>query len=146
MGHLVVSTSQLEAENGLEVFSLEQDATFQPVAEVDRLGQGRLIDDFVDAGREDQTKILLVDEHIASTLRGSTLTSGKPLGKRNASGIFASAVELFVLDGGEGLAVYSVSDRVLSFGVWGVCVPLGVEFSSIPSCTTGTVDSSMKLV
>jgi hypothetical protein len=142
MSHLIVSAPQLEAEHGLEVFSLQQDATFQSVAEVDCLGQRRLVDDFVDAGCEDQTKVLLVDKNIAPTVKSSTLTSGKPLGRRNASGIFASAVELFVLDGGEGLAVYSVSDRVLSFGVWGVCVPLGVEFSSMTICTTGTVDSS----
>lgn len=45
------------------------------------------------------------------------LTSGYPLGKRNASGICDNAVGLLFSDGGEGLAVYSVKDKPLSFGV-----------------------------
>ena len=60
--------------------------------------------------------------------------------------MFGSAVELFLLDGGEGLAVYSVSDRVLSFGVWGVCVPFGVGFSSMMICTMATVDIAYEVI
>ena len=35
MRHLVVSSAQLEAEDGKEILPLEEDTAFQPVAEVD---------------------------------------------------------------------------------------------------------------
>lgn len=59
------------------------------------------------------------------------LTSGKPLGKRKASGTRGNAVDLCFSDGGEELAVYSVKDKPLSFGVCGVCVPLTTVVSTI---------------
>lgn len=40
MCHFVVGSTQLEAEDWLEIFSLEKDVTFHPVTEVERMGQG----------------------------------------------------------------------------------------------------------
>lgn len=49
------------------------------------------------------------------------LTSGNPSGRRYASGTCDEAVDFVVFpEGGEGFAEYSVSDKPLSFGVWGV--------------------------
>ena len=61
----------------------------------------------------------------------SDLTSGKPLGRRKASGICWEIADLVLPDGGEGLAVYSVSAKPLSSGVLGVCVPLTAGSSFI---------------
>ncbi|KAI6762003.1 hypothetical protein HG531_002556 [Fusarium graminearum] len=61
MGHLVVSAAQLEAENGLLVFTLEEDIAFEPVAQVDGVGEGSdfagLVDSRSSAGDETKTHV-----------------------------------------------------------------------------------------
>ena len=49
MCHLIVRSAELEAENRKQVFPLEQNSTFETVTEVDRMVQGSLVDDIVDA-------------------------------------------------------------------------------------------------
>jgi hypothetical protein len=58
MSHLVVCAAQLEAEDGLKVFSLEQDIASKSTAEVGCVCEGSLGDDFVDSRGEDESKIL----------------------------------------------------------------------------------------
>lgn len=65
VGHFVVCAAQLEAEDGLEVLALEQDIAFEAVAEVGGVGQGRLLDHFVDARREDEAEILCASAEVA---------------------------------------------------------------------------------
>jgi hypothetical protein len=50
MGHLVVGTSQLEAEHGLLILTLEQDLTFKAVAQVDGVDQRNLVAHLSDPG------------------------------------------------------------------------------------------------
>jgi hypothetical protein len=60
MGHLVVSAAQLEAEDGLLVFTLEKDIAFESVTQVDGVGEGSdlagLVNSRSSAG--DKTKVL----------------------------------------------------------------------------------------
>lgn len=58
MSHLVVGATQLEREDWLKVFALEQDLAFQSIREVDGMRQRSLLDYIVDAGRKNQTKVL----------------------------------------------------------------------------------------
>jgi len=58
MSHLVVSTPKLEGEHWLQIFSLDQDVTFQAVAEIDCMREWRSLDDIVYFGCQDQTKVL----------------------------------------------------------------------------------------
>jgi hypothetical protein len=58
MGHLVVSASELEAEDRQQVLSLEQDSALKPVAEVDGMVKRALVDNIVDSRCEDQSQIL----------------------------------------------------------------------------------------
>ena len=53
------------------------------------------------------------------------------MGSKNASGTCEDAVDLAVSEGGDGVAVYSVSDKPLSFGVRGVWTPLDIESSAM---------------
>lgn len=53
------------------------------------------------------------------------LTSGYPVGNRNASGMTLSVLDFGDSDGGEAFAVYSVKARPVFFGVTGVIVPFG---------------------
>jgi hypothetical protein len=50
MGHLVVGTSQLEAEHGLLILALEQDLAFKAVAQVDGVDQRNLVAHLSDPG------------------------------------------------------------------------------------------------
>jgi hypothetical protein len=58
MRHLVVCASQLEAEDGQEIFPLEKNIAFEPLAEVVCRRQGGLVGDFVYSGGKDQPQIL----------------------------------------------------------------------------------------
>lgn len=49
MRHLIVRPAELEAENRKQVFPLEQNSAFESVAQIDRMIQGSLVDDIVDA-------------------------------------------------------------------------------------------------
>lgn len=60
MSHLVVCTSKLEGEDWLQVLALEEDFAIEAVGEVDGMSQWCFVDDFVNAGGEDETEILLV--------------------------------------------------------------------------------------
>jgi len=75
MGHLVVCAAQLEAEDGLQVFPLEQHIAFEPVAQIGREGEGCFLDDFVDARREDEAEIVGVavgeEERVGYDIVGS---------------------------------------------------------------------------
>lgn len=86
MSHLVVSATQLEAEDGLQVFTLQHDLAFQTVAEVDGMRQRCLLHDFVDARGQDETEILLDGQRQRRVSKGSGVTSGYPLGRRKCSG------------------------------------------------------------
>lgn len=55
MCHLIVCSPQLEAEDRLEVFALQENVAFQPITEVDRRCQGGLLDHIVNSGREYKT-------------------------------------------------------------------------------------------
>jgi len=63
MCHFIVCTSQLEAEDRLQIFSLQENLTFQAVAEVGGMCELRLVDHFVDSGGKDQTEVL---SHLAT--------------------------------------------------------------------------------
>jgi hypothetical protein len=56
--HLVVRAPQLEAEDRLQVLALEQHIALEPVAQVGCVCEGRLLDDFVDAGGEDEAQVV----------------------------------------------------------------------------------------
>ena len=58
MGHLVIRASHLETKHGLQVLSLEKHPAFQPIAQVCRNGDRRLVDDFVHAGGKDEAQVL----------------------------------------------------------------------------------------
>jgi hypothetical protein len=129
--HLVVGAAQLEAEDGLQVLALEQHIALQPVAEVGRVRERRLGDNFVDARREDQAQVLPVRQTrpYSRGLRlqsdsGGGITSGYPFGSRNASGIALWALLFWSSDGGLGFAVYSVRLRPVPLGVRGEPTPL----------------------
>jgi len=55
MSHLVVSSSQLEGEDGLQVLSLEEDIGLETIRQVDGVREWRFFDDIVDSGCEDQS-------------------------------------------------------------------------------------------
>jgi hypothetical protein len=82
--HLVVGTPQLEAEDGLEILTLQQDVAFQPLAQVRGTSQRCFLDDLVDLGGQDEAQVLLGQPAI-SPLTG-TRTSGEPFGSRKSSG------------------------------------------------------------
>jgi len=63
MCHLVVSSTQLEAEDGLEIFSLEQNIAFQAVTEVGGMCEGCFNGGFVDASRQNESQVL--DQNLA---------------------------------------------------------------------------------
>jgi hypothetical protein len=72
MGHLVVGTSQLEAEHGLLILTLEQDLTFKAVAQVDGVDQRDLVTHLSDPGvrGDDESQVLwpgLVTSRIENT-------------------------------------------------------------------------------
>lgn len=54
MGHLVVGTAHLEAEDGLQVLTLHEDLVAQTVCQVDGAGERSHFDDIVDARGEDE--------------------------------------------------------------------------------------------
>ena len=58
MGHFVVSTTKLEREDGLKIFSFEEDIAFESIAEVYGVSQGSRLYNIVDFGGENETKIL----------------------------------------------------------------------------------------
>jgi len=60
MSHLVVSAAQLEAENGLLVFTLKENIAFESVAQVDGVGEGSDLAGLVNSRRSagDKTKVL----------------------------------------------------------------------------------------
>lgn len=58
VGHLVVSAAQLEAEDGEEVFTLEEHTAFEAIGEVDGRGEGGFCHDIVDPGGEDEAQVV----------------------------------------------------------------------------------------
>ena len=58
MRHLVVRSSELEGEDGEEVFSFKQDSALETMGQVDGVGDGRFGDDIVDARREDESQVV----------------------------------------------------------------------------------------
>jgi hypothetical protein len=58
MCHFIVCTSQLKAEDWLQIFSLQENLAFQAVAEVGGTRELRLVDHFVDSGGKYQTQVL----------------------------------------------------------------------------------------
>lgn len=58
MGHLVVCAAQLEAEDGLQIFSLEHDIAAQSTAQICGICEGCFCHDLVDARGEDESKVL----------------------------------------------------------------------------------------
>lgn len=58
MCHLVICASHLEAKHRLQVLSLEQHPTLQPVTQVRRIGHGRLVDDLVHTSGKDEAEVL----------------------------------------------------------------------------------------
>lgn len=58
MGHLVVGTTHLEAEDGLQVLPLHKDLIAQPVRQVDGAGERSHLDNIVNARCEDESQIL----------------------------------------------------------------------------------------
>jgi hypothetical protein len=49
MSHLVVGAAKLEAEDGQQVLSFEEDSALKPVAEVDGMVKRALVDNIVDS-------------------------------------------------------------------------------------------------
>ena len=58
MSHLVVGAAQLEAEDGKQILPLQENPTFQSVAEVDGVVEGGLVNHIVDSGGQDQAQVL----------------------------------------------------------------------------------------
>ncbi len=58
MRHFVVSASQLEGEDRLEVLSFEKYIAFQAIAEIDGMSQRSRLDHVVNLCRQDQSQIL----------------------------------------------------------------------------------------
>lgn len=122
MGHLIVCSAQLEAEDWLQVLALEQHIAFQAVAQVGCVRERRLVNDLVDARGEDETEILPWVSALPDYTVRRVITSGCPLGRRNAFGTMACLGES---DAGLGFAVYSVNARPVGLGVRGDATPLG---------------------
>ena len=81
MCHLIVRSSQLEAEDGLKIFAFEEDTTFQAVAEVDGRCEGGFFDDVVDTRGENKAEILGTPQ-----LNSSLYTSARDIYVREAIG------------------------------------------------------------
>lgn len=58
MSHFVIGPSELEAEYGEKIFSLEIDLALQSIAEVGRMCEGSSFDNIVNARSENKTQIL----------------------------------------------------------------------------------------
>jgi hypothetical protein len=66
VSHLVVGTTKLEREDGLQVLTLEEDLALQAVGKVDSMCEGRFFDDIVDSGCEDEAEVLEIVSHVFS--------------------------------------------------------------------------------
>lgn len=88
VGHFVVSTSQLEGEDGKQVLPLEEDLRLKTIADVDGMCEGSLFDHIVDFGCGDQANVLLEMLVIVwkQVFGKTSLTSGKPFGRQRCSG------------------------------------------------------------
>jgi hypothetical protein len=60
MSHLVVCSAEFKAEYREQVFPLEKHSTFHSVTEIDCMVERGLGSDFVDAGSQNQFKIIRV--------------------------------------------------------------------------------------
>lgn len=59
MRHLVICSSQLEAEDWKKILSFQENLTFKSIAEINCMSQRCFVQDFIDARGEDETKILI---------------------------------------------------------------------------------------
>lgn len=88
----------------------------------------RFLDHIIHPRCQDKPDILRQPvSETSSIITSDNNTSGYPLGSRKPSGISHSGGHPSALDGGEGVAVYSVNERVLSRV--GVVAPFGTESS-----------------
>ena len=78
MSHFIVCSAEFKAEYRQQVFPLEKHSTFHSVTEIDRMVERGLGSDLVDAGSQNQFKILQI-----------TIVSGRTIwvGSRNMSHI-----------------------------------------------------------
>ncbi len=53
--HLVVGAAQLEAEDGQQILPLQHDFALIAIAQIDRVRQGRLVEDLIYARRQDES-------------------------------------------------------------------------------------------
>jgi len=58
MRHLVIRATQLEAEHRLQVLALQQNLALEAVAQVNGVGEWRLLHDLIDARGEDEPQVL----------------------------------------------------------------------------------------
>lgn len=70
MGQLVISASDLEGKNILEILALEIDLVLGSGREIDGVGEGGLLEDLVAAGGEDQTEVVWMVLEIAVVVGG----------------------------------------------------------------------------
>ena len=118
MSHLVVGTTQLEAEDGLEVLALEQHIAFQPIAQVGGMGERRLGDDLVDARGENEAKILACSLESMHGITGSLyihrdvrLAAKRPLELRDAGAIPTAGSDSPCTRSRRGLSSWASAER-----------------------------------
>jgi hypothetical protein len=70
VGHLVVGSTKLEAENGKHILPLKKHSTLHTVTEVDGMVKRGFGGDFVNTGGEDQPEILVIRDTLEG-LRGT---------------------------------------------------------------------------
>ena len=58
MRHLIVSPTELEAEDGKQILPLEKNAAFQAIAEVNGMMKWCFVDDVVDSRCQNQSQVL----------------------------------------------------------------------------------------
>jgi hypothetical protein len=70
VGELVVSTTDLEGEDILEILALEVDVVLGTGGKVDGVGEGGLFEDLIAAGGEDQTEVIRVLMEVVPVVLG----------------------------------------------------------------------------
>lgn len=59
MGHFIIGSPQLEAKDWEKILSFQENLTLKSIADINRMSQRCFVQSFIDAGREDETKILI---------------------------------------------------------------------------------------
>lgn len=59
MRHFIIGSPQLEAKDWEKILSFQENLTFKSIADINCMSQRCFVQDFIDAGSEDETKVLV---------------------------------------------------------------------------------------